>query len=75
MSDARSQFSMADAVSLVSPNGNAVKNSIAMTAAGGGNGIGHSVPHLVDFVARANDSAFKTIRGNPWLDRTDDVSN
>lgn len=66
---------MADAVSLVSPIGNAVKNSVAMAVAGGGNGIEDSVPHLVDFVARANDSAFKTIRGDPWLDRSDNVSN
>jgi 3-hydroxyisobutyrate dehydrogenase-like beta-hydroxyacid dehydrogenase len=56
--------SMADAASLVNPIGNAVKNSFAMAVAGGGNGIEDYVPHLVDFVARVNDSTFRTIRGN-----------
>ena len=55
--------SMGDAVTLVNPIGNAVKNSFAMAVAGGGNGIEDYVPHLVDFVARANDPAFRTIRG------------
>jgi hypothetical protein len=65
MSDARGQFPTADAVSLVSRIGNAVKNSFAMAVAGGGNGIEDYVPLLVDFVAHANDSAFKTLKGNP----------
>ena len=64
MSDARGQLPMADAVALVNPIGNAVKNSFAMAVAGGGNGVVDYVPLLVDFVAHANDSAFKTIKGN-----------
>jgi 3-hydroxyisobutyrate dehydrogenase-like beta-hydroxyacid dehydrogenase len=53
--------SMADAVALVTPIGNAVKNSFATAVAGGGNGKEDYVPHLVDFVARANDPALRTI--------------
>lgn len=46
--------SMADAAKLVNPMGNAVKNSFAMAFAAGGNGPEDYVPHLVEFVGRAN---------------------
>ena len=46
--------SMADAAKLVNPMGNAVKNSFAMAFAGGGNGPEDYVPHLVEYVGRAN---------------------
>ena len=45
----------------------------AMAVAGEGNGIVDYVPLLVDFVAHANASAFKTINGNQLLDRTGEV--
>ncbi len=45
---------MADGASLVNPVGNAVKNSFASAVAAGGNGAEDYVPHLADFVRRAN---------------------
>jgi 3-hydroxyisobutyrate dehydrogenase-like beta-hydroxyacid dehydrogenase len=46
--------SMADAVKLVNPIGNAVKNSFGMAVATGGNGPENYVPHLPEFVGRQN---------------------
>ena len=46
--------SMADAERLVNPLGNATKNSFAGAVATGGDGPEDYVPHLVDFVFRAN---------------------
>jgi 3-hydroxyisobutyrate dehydrogenase-like beta-hydroxyacid dehydrogenase len=46
--------SMADAVKLVNPIGNAVKNSFALAVAAGGNGPEDYIPHLPQHVARAN---------------------
>lgn len=52
--DLRYLESMADAVALANPIGNAAKNSFAMALAAGGDGPEDYVPHLVDFVARRN---------------------
>lgn len=52
--DMRYLASMADAAGLSNPIGNAVKNSYAMARATGGEGPEDYVPHLVDFIARAN---------------------
>jgi 3-hydroxyisobutyrate dehydrogenase-like beta-hydroxyacid dehydrogenase len=46
--------SMADAVKLVNPIGNAVKNSFGMAVATGGNGPENYVPHLPEYVGRQN---------------------
>ena len=46
--------SMADAVGIANPTGNAAKNSFAMALAAGGDGPEDYVPHLADFVARRN---------------------
>ena len=46
--------SMADAAKLVNPIGNAVKNSFGMAVATGGNGAENYVPHLPEYVGRAN---------------------
>lgn len=46
--------SMADAAGLVNPVGNATKNSFAAAVAGGGNGPEDYVPHLPEYVGRAN---------------------
>jgi len=46
--------SMAESVGLANPVGNAVKNSYALAVAAGGDGPEDYVPHLADFVARAN---------------------
>lgn len=54
LKDMRYLESMADGVSLANPIGNAVKNSFALAHAAGGDGPEDYVPHLVDFVARAN---------------------
>lgn len=51
--------SMADASGMVNPVGNAVKNAFALAHAGGGNGPEDYVPHLVDFIARANGTALR----------------
>lgn len=52
--DMRYLASMADAAGLSNPIGNAVKNSYALARATGGEGPKDYVPHLVDFIARAN---------------------
>lgn len=52
--DMRYLASMADAAGLSNPIGNAVKNSYALARATGGEGPEDYVPHLVDFIARAN---------------------
>lgn len=52
--DMRYLESMADAAGLSNPIGNAVKNSYALARATGGAGAEDYVPHLVDFIARAN---------------------
>jgi 3-hydroxyisobutyrate dehydrogenase-like beta-hydroxyacid dehydrogenase len=46
--------SMADAVKLVNPIGNAVKNSFGMAVATGGNGPENYVPHLPEYAGRQN---------------------
>jgi 3-hydroxyisobutyrate dehydrogenase-like beta-hydroxyacid dehydrogenase len=46
--------SMADAVKLVNPIGNAVKNSFGMAVATGGNGPENYVPQLPEYVGRQN---------------------
>lgn len=46
--------SMADAVKLVNPIGNAVKNSFGMAVATGGAGSDDYVPHLPEYIGRAN---------------------
>jgi hypothetical protein len=45
---------MADAAKLLNPVGNAVKNSFAMAYMAGGNGPENYVPHLPEFIGRAN---------------------
>ena len=52
--DMRYLASMADAAGLSNPIGNAVNNSYALARATGGEGPEDYVPHLVDFIARAN---------------------
>ncbi|MCF6232971.1 MAG: NAD(P)-dependent oxidoreductase [Rhodobacteraceae bacterium] len=54
LKDMRYLESMADSVSLANPIGNAIKNSLALANAAGGDGPEDYVPHLVDFVARRN---------------------
>ena len=56
--------SMADAVKLVNPVGNAVKNSFGMAVSTGGNGPENYVPHLPEYVGRASgiDMTPKKIR-------------
>lgn len=54
LKDMRYLESMAGAVALANPIGNAVKNSFALAHAAGGNGPEDYVPHLTDFVARQN---------------------
>ena len=46
--------SMSDAVKVVNPIGNAVKNAFAMAVATGGDGAENYVPHLPEYVGRAN---------------------
>ena len=46
--------SMADAAGLVNPVGNAAKNAFAAAVAAGGNGPEDYVPHLPEYVGRAN---------------------
>ncbi len=57
--------SMADAVKLLNPMGNAVKNSFALAYAGGGSGPENYIPHLPDYVGRANgiDLTPKKLKG------------
>jgi 3-hydroxyisobutyrate dehydrogenase-like beta-hydroxyacid dehydrogenase len=45
---------MADGAAIANPIGNAVKNSLALACAAGGNGPEDYLPHLVDFVAARN---------------------
>jgi hypothetical protein len=52
--DLRYLESMADAARLSNPIGNAVKNSFALANATGGNGAENYVPHLPEYVGRAN---------------------
>ena len=52
--DARYLSAMADAAGVANPVGSAVKNAFAAALAQGGDGPADYVPHLVDFVARAN---------------------
>lgn len=54
LKDMRYLESMADAVALANPIGNAVKNSFALAHAAGGSGPTDYVPHLVDYVAKRN---------------------
>lgn len=54
LKDMRYLEAMADGVSLANPVGNAIKNSLALAHAAGGDGPEDYVPHLVDFVARRN---------------------
>ncbi len=54
LKDMRYLAAMADDAQMANPIGNAVKNSYAMAHATGGNGSENYVPHLVDYVARAN---------------------
>ena len=46
--------SMAGSVKLLNPIGNAVKNSFGFAVANGGNGSENYVPHLPEYVGRAN---------------------
>jgi 3-hydroxyisobutyrate dehydrogenase-like beta-hydroxyacid dehydrogenase len=52
--DMRYVESMANAATVVTPMASAVKNSFALAMAAGGNGPEDYVPHLSDFVAKAN---------------------
>jgi 3-hydroxyisobutyrate dehydrogenase-like beta-hydroxyacid dehydrogenase len=52
--DMRYVESMANAATVATPMASAVKNSFALAMATGGNGPEDYVPHLADFVARAN---------------------
>ncbi|MEP5762062.1 MAG: NAD(P)-dependent oxidoreductase [Litoreibacter sp.] len=54
LKDMRYLASMADEVGLANPIGGAIKNSFAMAHATGGAGPEDYVPHLVDYVAKAN---------------------
>ncbi len=58
LKDLRYLEATADAVSLVNPVGNAVKNTFAAAVAANGGGSEDYVPHLVDFVARNNGTSF-----------------
>jgi hypothetical protein len=52
--DMRYVESMANGATVVTPMASAVKNSFALAMASGGNGPEDYVPHLSDFIARAN---------------------
>ncbi len=52
--DMRYVESMANASGVVTPMASAVKNSFALAMAAGGNGPTDYVPHLSDFIAKAN---------------------
>lgn len=54
LKDMRYLSSMADGAGVANPMGSAVKNSFAMAVNTGGDGAQDYVPHLVDYVARAN---------------------
>ena len=55
--DMRYVESMANAATVVTPMASAVKNSFALAMATGGNGPEDYVPHLSDFIAKANGIA------------------
>lgn len=57
--------SMADAAKVVNPVGNAVKNSLALAVAAGGDGPENYIPHLPEFIGRANgvDLTPKKLKG------------
>ena len=52
--DMRYVEAMANAAGVATPLSSAIKNSFASAVAKGGNGPENYVPHLVDFVGRAN---------------------
>jgi 3-hydroxyisobutyrate dehydrogenase-like beta-hydroxyacid dehydrogenase len=52
--DMRYVESMANAATVVTPLASAVKNSFALAMAAGGDGPDDYVPHLADFIAKAN---------------------
>jgi 3-hydroxyisobutyrate dehydrogenase-like beta-hydroxyacid dehydrogenase len=52
--DMRYVESMANAATVATPMASAVKNSFALAMAAGGNGLEDYVPHLSDFIAKAN---------------------
>jgi 3-hydroxyisobutyrate dehydrogenase-like beta-hydroxyacid dehydrogenase len=54
LKDMRYLASMADNAGVANPMGGAIKNSFAMAHAAGGDGLEDYVPHLVDYVAKAN---------------------
>jgi 3-hydroxyisobutyrate dehydrogenase-like beta-hydroxyacid dehydrogenase len=55
--DMRYVESMANAATVVTPMASAVKNSFALAMAAGGSGAEDYVPHLSDFIAKANGVA------------------
>ncbi len=59
LKDLRYLESMADAAGMANPVGNAAKNAFAGAVATGGSGAENYVPHLVDFVGRANGVDFQ----------------
>jgi 3-hydroxyisobutyrate dehydrogenase-like beta-hydroxyacid dehydrogenase len=60
--DMRYLESMADNVGLANPVGNAVKNSLATAVAGGGGGAEDYVPHLPEYIGRANGVEVKPVK-------------
>jgi hypothetical protein len=48
---------MANAATVATPVASAVKNSFAQAMAAGGDGAEDYVPHLADFIARANGAS------------------
>ena len=52
--DLRYLASMADDAGVANPMGSAAKNTFAMAVGTGGDGPEDYIPHLVDFVAKAN---------------------
>jgi 3-hydroxyisobutyrate dehydrogenase-like beta-hydroxyacid dehydrogenase len=54
LKDMKYLASMADGAGVANPVGNAIKNSFAMAHATGGDGSEDYVPHLVDYVRKAN---------------------
>lgn len=55
--DMRYVESMANAATVATPMASAAKNSFALAVASGGNGAQDYVPHLTDFIAKANGVA------------------
>lgn len=62
--DLRYLGAMADAAGAADPVGSAVKNCFAQAVAQGGGGAEDYVPHLVDFVGRANGVTFEPGSGS-----------